>query len=317
MSIERGREIMMAEADAIKIVSNLIDEHFSQALDAILNTPSGRVVTCGMGKAGIIAQKIAATMASTGTPAFFMHPADALHGDLGMVLENDVMLILSNSGESDEVTRLLPFLRQMNVTIIAVTGNDRSTLAVHSDILLRLGNLEEACPLGLAPSATTTAMLALGDAIALTLMDRRGFQTQDYAKRHPGGSLGRLSQPVENVMRRGESVAAVSPSTSISEVILAITKARSGAAIVTDDKNSVLGIFCDGDLRRGLEGGSDFLSHSVGDVMITGCTRVSKDTLASDVLEMMREKRIGEVPVVDEAGFLVGVADMKGLVASL
>ncbi|MBN2714160.1 MAG: KpsF/GutQ family sugar-phosphate isomerase, partial [Planctomycetes bacterium] len=223
----------------------------------------------------------------------------------------------SNSGESEEITRLLPSLRRVGAKILGVTASERSTLAAHSDVTLLLGHIDEACPLGLAPTATTTAMLALGDAIALTLMKRRGFQINDYAQLHPAGTLGRKVLPVEDVMRIGDAVARVSPEATVSEVILAITNARAGAAVVVDSDEKVLGVFCDGDLRRGLEKGAEVLSTAVSDVMTRNCSTVKKGDLAGKVLDIMREKRIAELPVVDDDGKLVGVADMKGLVASL
>ena len=316
MSLEYAREVMDAEVAAIRLVQERLDERFEQALE-VLVACKGRVVTCGMGKAGIIAQKIAATLASTGSPSFCIHPADALHGDLGMVSGGDVALILSNSGESEEVTRLLPCLRRIGVSIIAVTGSERSTLAGHADVVLLLGHIEEACPLGLAPSATTTAMLALGDAVALSLMRRRGFEVQDYAQLHPAGALGRKVLPVEDVMRVGSGVAMAGPETRVADVLVSITGARAGAAVVVDQDQHVLGIFCDGDLRRGIESGPGFVDQPVGEVMTANCQTVTRGTLAGDVLETMRERRIADLPVVDEGGRLLGVVDMKGLVASL
>ncbi len=316
MSLEYARQVMQAERDAIEQVCERLDERFVAALDLFVGV-RGRIVTCGMGKAGIVAQKVAATLSSTGSPAFFMHPADALHGDLGMVNAGDVALILSNSGESDEITRLLPCLRRAGLKIVSITADERSTLAVQSDIVLHLGHINEACPLGLAPTASTTAMLALGDALALTLMKRRGFEAHDYAQRHPAGALGRRLMPVEDVMRTGEAMASVGLKTSVVDAILAITRARSGAAAVVDDDGRVVGIFCDGDLRRGIERGVEFLEREVGTVMTANCTVVPVGTLAGDVLSVMRLKRIAEVPVVDGDGRLTGVADMKGLLATL
>jgi arabinose-5-phosphate isomerase len=270
-----------------------------------------------MGKAGIIATKIAATLSSTGSPSFFMHPADALHGDLGMVGQGDAALIFSNSGESEEIAKLLPCLRRIGSKIVGITASDRSTLAAHSDVVLLLGDIKEACPLGLAPTATTTAMLALGDAVALGLMRRKGFLEQNYAELHPAGTLGRKLMPVEDVMRFGDAVAAVLPDTKISEVVIAITKARAGAAVVIDEAGKVLGIFCDGDLRRGVEAGNDFLQQPVADAMTANCSTVRVGMLAGEVLGIMREKRIADIPVVDENGTLRGVADIKGMVASM
>ncbi len=316
MSNERAREAIDAEIAALQVLKDSLDGRFVQALDAIMAI-KGRVIVSGMGKAGLIGQKIAATLASTGTPAFFLHPAEALHGDIGMITAADACLFLSNSGESDEITRLLPFVRRIGCRVIGVTGNPRSTLAAHCEIVLPIGNIAEACPLGLAPTATTTAILALGDALAVCLMRRRNFQTDDYARRHPAGALGRKVAPVETVMRLGEAVARVSGETSVQETLFAMTRARAGAAVIVDENGRLEGIFCDGDLRRGLEADAYFLSRKVGTVMIRGCCRVPIGTLAGEVLSIMRERRIADIPVVDAEGVVAGVADLKGLVASL
>lgn len=316
MSLEYGRSVLDAEIAALQIARAQLGETFTQAVD-LLEHCQGRVCACGMGKAGIIAQKVAATLSSTGSPAYALHPADALHGDLGMVGAEDVILLFSNSGVSEEITRLVPCLRRIGAKLIAITGNKRSTLAAHADVLLWLGEIEEACPLKLAPTATTTAMLALGDALALATMRRKGFEVKDYAELHPAGALGRKVLPVEDIMRIGDAVATVSSETTVGETILAITQARAGAAVVIDEQNRVLGVFCDGDLRRGLERGPAVLEETVDTVMTTGCTTIQAGQRAGEALELMRAKRIAEIPVVNESGMLLGVADMKGLLASL
>lgn len=316
MSLEYAREVLAAEINALQIVSQRLDRHFEEALDTILAC-KGRVVACGMGKAGLIARKISATLASTGTQSFFLHPAEALHGDLGMVSCDDVCLLFSNSGESEEMTKLLPGLRRIGAKIVAVTGAERSTLALHADILVLLGRIEEACPLGLAPTATTTAMLAVGDALALCLMKRRDFKTEDYAKFHPGGALGKKSSPIADFMRKGEAVALVSPQDTVGQVLLSITNARSGAAVVCAADGGVAGIFCDGDLRRGLERDPQIMQKPVEQFMTRSCRVVTGDTVAGAVMEIMRERRIGEIPVTDESGKVIGMADLKGLLASL
>jgi arabinose-5-phosphate isomerase len=315
MTLEYAREVLDIEIAALRKVRDQLDGTFVAALDA-MEACGGRVITCGMGKAGQIAMKISATLASTGTPSFFLHPAEALHGDLGMVRADDLMLVFSNSGESGEISALLPFVRAMGVPIIAVTASARSYLAVQADRTILLGDLTEACPLGLAPTATTTAMLVVGDALALCLMKRRGFRIEDYALRHPAGALGRKTLAVKFVMRVGEAVAAIAPERPVREALFAITRARSGAAVVVDQDRRVLGIFCDGDLRRGIEKDPDFLGRPVGEVMTAHCITVGDDLRAGDVLDLLKAKRIGEVPVVDADGILAGVADLKGLVAS-
>lgn len=316
MTLEHAVAVIDAEIAALEVLKKNLDASFAKAVDVMLAC-RGRVIVSGMGKAGLIGHKIAATLASTGTPAFFMHPAEALHGDLGMITADDVCLFMSNSGESDEITRLLPFVRQVGCRVVGMTGNPRSTMAAHCEIVLRLGEIGEACPLGLAPTATTTAMLAMGDALAMCLMQRRGFEEKDYAKVHPGGALGRRVAPVETLMRVGDAVARVGESESVGKTLFAMTRARAGAAVVVAEGDKLLGIFCDGDLRRGLEADESFLRRRVGDVMIRGCSRVPVGTLAGDVLAIMREKRIADIPVVDDEGNVVGLADLKGLVASL
>ncbi len=316
MTLEHAAQVIDAEIAALNMVKRNLDRHFTEALDAMASC-RGRVIVSGMGKAGLIGQKIAATLASTGTPSFFLHPAEALHGDLGMITKDDVCLFLSNSGESDEITRLLPFVRRAGCRIAGITGNLRSTMAAHCDIVLNLGALSEACPLGLAPTASTTAILALGDALAMCLMRRRGFREQDYARVHPAGALGRKVAPIETVMRVGDAVALVPGGATVEETLLAMTAARSGSAVVVDAAGRLEGIFCDGDLRRGLESDSGFLRRKVGDVMIRDCRRVTVGELAGEVLAVMKEKRIADIPVVDGNGVVVGLADLKGLVASL
>lgn len=316
MSIENAVLAIDAEITALRILKENLDDTFAAALDA-MQSCRGRIIVSGMGKAGLVGQKIAATLASTGTPSFFMHPAEALHGDLGMITKDDVCLFLSNSGESDEITRLLPYVRRIGCRVVGITGNKRSTLAAHCEIVLFLGDIREACPLGLAPTATTTAILALGDALAVCLMRRRGFQENDYAKMHPAGALGRRVAPVEAVMRVGDAVAQVGPDKSVGDTLFAMTKARAGAAVVVDGEGRLEGIFCDGDLRRGLEADSDFLKRMVGDVMIKNCRRVPAGSLAGDVLAIMKDNRIADIPVIDAQGIVLGMADLKGLVASL
>lgn len=316
MTIEHAKAAIDAEITALGILKSSLDSNFVKAVDSMLAC-TDRVIVSGMGKAGLIGHKIAATLASTGTPSFFMHPAEALHGDLGMITSNDVCLFLSNSGESEEITRLLPFVRRIGCRVIGVTGNPRSTMAAQCEIVLRLGDIGEACPLGLAPTATTTAMLALGDALAMCLMQRRGFEEKDYAKVHPAGALGRRVAPVEAVMRIGDAVARVAAGQTVEETLFAMSRARAGSAAVVDEEDKLQGIFCDGDLRRGLEKDIGFLKQRVGEVMIRNCCRVSAGTIASEVLALMKERRIADIPVVSEDNVLLGIADLKGLVASL
>lgn len=318
MSLEFAREVIATEIAALEQLRERLDARFTAALDAIC-AAKGRVIMCGMGKAGHIARKISATMASTGTPSFFLHPAEALHGDLGMVEADDICVLISNSGESGEITHLLPGLRQIGARVIGITGNLRSTLAAQADIVLWLGAITEACPLGLAPSATTTAMLALGDALALCLMKRKNFQVKDFAAFHPGGALGRRTSPISALMRQGEFNAVVPADATVAATLLAITDARSGAAAVVNPDGTLAGIFCDGDLRRGLKnaGGRDIMQRPVSEFMTVNCMSVLPDVTSGEVLAAMRDKRIAEIPVVDAEKHVLGMADLKSLVASL
>lgn len=315
MSLECARSVMLAEINAIQAVMDRLDDRFLQALDCILSQPARRVITCGIGKAGIIAQKVAATLASTGTTALFLHPADALHGDLGMVGPDDAMLVFSNSGESDEISRLLPYLRRDGNPVIAITASTRSTLGVQADVVLEMGTLDEACPLGLAPTASTTAMLAIGDALAIALMRRRGFTMHEYARFHPGGALGQKSFQVRNAMRAAGAVAFLTADMPVRDAIAAISAARAGAGVVVDDAQQLLGVFTDGDLRRMLLKDGCDLAQPVRHIMTAHPRSVGADESVADALALMREHRIAEVPVVEADGTVVGMADLKSLLA--
>jgi arabinose-5-phosphate isomerase len=316
MSLEYARTVLQAEIAAIESVISKLGSSFGAAVDEILKEERTRVITSGIGKAGIIAQKVAATLASTGTESLFLHPSDALHGDLGVTRSSDVALIFSNSGESDEISALLPFLRRLGLTVIAVTGSDRSTLAVQADLVLEMGNLEEACPLGLAPTASTTAMLALGDALAMALMQRRDFSVSDYAKYHPAGELGRKTFTVAEIMRGCDSVALAGPDEPVDEVLHRIDEARAGAAIITDAQGKLLGIFTDGDLRRGLLTDKMLLTKPVMHVMVHHPRSCRDSSPAQEALVLMREHRIGELPVLDSEECVVGMVDLKGILAA-
>ncbi|GHV19063.1 arabinose-5-phosphate isomerase [Planctomycetales bacterium] len=313
-----AREVIDVEIAALRQLRDLLDDRFVAALDLIC-AAKGRLVLSGMGKAGLIARKISATLASTGTPSFTLHPAEAAHGDLGMLDADDVCLVISNSGESDEIARMLLGIRQIGAKIIAITGNARSTLATQADLTLWLGDIKEACPLGLAPTASTTAMLALGDALAMGLMRRKNFQLRDYAVFHPGGALGKKAAPIRNFMRRGANHAVVAPTTTVAATLLAVTNAHSGAATVVNAGDGTLaGIFCDGDLRRSFQHPTgDVLSQPVEKFMTAPCASAHEATPAGEILAVMRQKRIAEIPIVDDDGKVVGMADMKSLLNGL
>jgi arabinose-5-phosphate isomerase len=310
---KRAKEVLDIEARAIQALKSRIDKNFKLALDLILRS-KGRIVVSGMGKTGIIAQKFSATLASTGTPSLFLHLAEASHGDLGKVTADDVVIILSNSGATDEVKQLLPFLKKIGSKIIAMTGNKHSVLAQHSDVVLDVSVEKEACPLGLAPTASTTACLAMADALAVCLLELKGFKEKDFALFHPGGALGRqLLLKVEDIMRSGKSNPIVGAEKRVSEVLLKITQARAGAASVVDKKGRLIGIFTDGDLRRHLETDENLPRRKIKEVMTRNPLVVKKDRLAAEALRILEEKKIDEVPVVDEKRRPIGMLDVQDL----
>jgi arabinose-5-phosphate isomerase len=287
---------------------------FAAAVAAVLAC-RGRVIVSGMGKSGHVGRKIAATLASTGTPAFFLHPAEASHGDLGMVQGGDVVLAISNSGESDELAAILPAMRRLGVTLLAMTGKPASTLARHADIVLDSAVDEEACPLNLAPTASTTAQMALGDALAVALLDARGFAEDDFARSHPGGALGRkLLMHVKDLMRSGEAVPRVAPATAMPALLREMTGKGLGFAAVVDAEGRPVGIFTDGDLRRLIEAGRDDLRTLVAaQVMHPGPRLVRAEALAVEAASVMERERVTSVLVVDEAGLLVGALNSNDL----
>ncbi len=301
------------EARALLALAARQGEGFARAVQAMLEC-RGRVVVMGMGKSGHVGRKTAATLASTGTPAFFVHPAEASHGDLGMVMAGDVVLAISNSGESDELAAILPAMRRLGVTLVAMTGQPESTLARHADMVLSSAVDEEACPLNLAPTASTTAQMALGDALAVALLDARGFREEDFARSHPGGSLGRkLLMHVRDLMRSGDAVPKVAPAASFNELLREMTGKGLGFTAVADGAGRPIGIFTDGDLRRLIERGADLRALTAEEVMHRGPRLVRADALAVDAAGVMEAHRITSVLVVDEAGVLVGALNSNDL----
>ncbi|MBK8862971.1 MAG: KpsF/GutQ family sugar-phosphate isomerase [Betaproteobacteria bacterium] len=301
------------EARALLALAARQGEGFARAVQAMLEC-RGRVVVMGMGKSGHVGRKTAATLASTGTPAFFVHPAEASHGDLGMVMAGDVVLAISNSGESDELAAILPAMRRLGVTLVAMTAHPDSTLARHADLVLSSAVDEEACPLNLAPTASTTAQMALGDALAVALLDARGFREEDFARSHPGGSLGRkLLMHVRDLMRSGDAVPQVAPGASFNELLREMTGKGLGFTAVADGEGRPIGIFTDGDLRRLIERGADLRALKAEDVMHRSPRLVRADALAVDAAGVMEAQRITSVLVVDEAGRLVGALNSNDL----
>jgi arabinose-5-phosphate isomerase len=312
MNLEKAREVLRTEAQAILSLVDRLGPDFEQAV-ALVAACKGHVVVTGMGKAGLVGQKISATFASTGTPSIFLHPAEAYHGDLGRVVREDVVLAVSNSGETEELVRLLPSLREIGSKIVAVTASRGSTLGKNADLAVELGRIEEACPLGLAPSATTTAILALGDALALSVLEARGFDKEQFAFYHPGGELGRKLMKVSEVMRTGERNPLVPEETPLTEAIARITKARAGAVSVVDPKGRLAGIFTDGDFRRTMARDPKLISARIREVMTKSPVTIGPDRLASEALKVLRERKIDEIPVVAPSGEPVGMLDVQDL----
>ncbi|MBX9835687.1 MAG: KpsF/GutQ family sugar-phosphate isomerase [Burkholderiaceae bacterium] len=312
-ALRLARETFAIEAAALLGLGQRLDVRFAHAVHKILQIP-GRVVVMGMGKSGHVGRKIAATLASTGTPAMFVHPAEASHGDLGMVTAHDVVLAISNSGESAELTAILPVLKRLGAPLIAITGNAQSTLARHADVALDCGVEREACPLNLAPTASTTAQLAMGDALAVALLDARGFRAEDFARSHPGGALGRkLLTHVSDIMRTGEQVPRVSAQTGFSALMREMSAKGLGAAAVVDRQEQVLGIFTDGDLRRRIEAGADLRSVTAAQVMHPHPRTIACDALAADAATLMEAHSITSVLVLDAQTRLVGVVHIGDL----
>jgi len=316
-ALARARNVLRIESEAISALIARLDHSFTDAVQLILNC-TGRVAVCGVGKSGQIARKIASTMASTGTPAFFVHAAEASHGDLGMITRGDVLLALSNSGESEELLTILPLVKRQGAALIAMTGEPNSTLARQSDIVLDARVEQEACPHNLAPTASTTAALALGDALAVALLDARGFSAEDFARSHPGGRLGRrLLTLVSDVMRTGKDVPSVAEGASFSDALLEMSNKRMGMTAVVDDERRVVGIYTDGDLRRSLGNDNarslDLRTARIADLMTRAPRTISQDRLAAAAVEMMERHKVNQILVVDEAGRLAGALNMHDL----
>lgn len=313
MHIKEAKRVLKIEAQSITDLAKRLDKNFDRAIQ-ILARCKGRVVLTGMGKAGIIAQKISATMSSTGTPSLFIHSAEAIHGDLGRVTKDDVVVILSNSGETEEIKKLLPLIKKIGARLISFTGNLKSTLAKYSDVVFDVSVKKEACPLGLAPTSSTTAMLAMGDALSVCLLKVKKFKEKDFAFFHPGGSLGRkLLLKVEDIMRKGASNPIVREDKLVKEVLYAITNAHAGAASVVNRSGRLVGIFTDGDLRRHLDGTVNLLTLKIKEVMTKSPITIRKDQLAAEALRILEGKKIDEVPVVDKFNRPVGMLDVQDL----
>lgn len=313
MSLKSAKKVLMNESKAVAKTASRLTRNFGKITE-LLAKNKGRVVITGMGKPGFIAQKVSATMSSTGTPSLYLHPAEALHGDLGRVTRDDVIIAFSNSGETEEVVKLLPIIKKIGVKLVSVTGNKRSTLAVNSDYVIDSSVDNEACPMGLAPTTSTTVMLAIGDALAIALLERKKFKPKDFALYHPGGALGkRLILQVKDIMRPISETPLVKETMKVQNVLLKITKMRAGSACIVDSKGKLRGIFTDGDLRRHFEKGEDILSKQVGKVMTKAPKSVRGENLAAEAFDILRNKKIDEVPVVDKHNKVVGLLDVQDI----
>ncbi|MFO1004914.1 MAG: KpsF/GutQ family sugar-phosphate isomerase [Planctomycetaceae bacterium] len=317
--LREAREILKLEFNALSEVAHRLDTGFCEAVDALLDC-TGSVIVCGMGKAGLIGQKLTATFSSTGTRAHFLHPAEAVHGDLGCIHPQDVLLALSNSGETEEISALLPTVKRMGVPIIAITASDRSTLGQQADIRILLGRLQEACPWGLAPTTSTTAMLAVGDALALVVARQRGFSPQQFAVFHPAGSLGRRLKSVTEIMRPLSVLRQAQASQSVREVFVSspVAGRRSGAVLLLNEDGTLAGLFTDSDLARLMEQRRDeSLDRPIREVMTTRPVTLPTSAMFSDVVAILSERKISEIPVVDQSGAPVGMIDITDVIGWL
>ncbi|MEO2082650.1 MAG: KpsF/GutQ family sugar-phosphate isomerase [Desulfurobacteriaceae bacterium] len=310
MAVERGKEVIRKEAEALKKLAENLDESFDRAVELLLKT-KGRVVLTGVGKSGLICKKIAATLSSTGTPAFFLHPSDAAHGDLGMLRGEDTVIAISNSGETQELLNIVPIIKSFGIPIIAITNQPDSTLARLSDVVLLLHVEEEACPLNLAPTTSTTATLALGDAIAVALMEAKGFTSEDFARFHPGGKLGIRLSKVKDIMRKGKEIPKVTPETLLKDVIFEISSKKLGTALV-EKRGKLVGIITDGDLRRAFERGASFKTRAK-EIMTKNPKKISGDLFAEEALKIMEEHKITVLPVVNEKNEILGIVHLHDI----
>ena len=311
--LEIAKAVVQTEADSILMLKDRIDQTFNDACQLMLSC-QGKVILIGMGKSGHIAKKIAATLASTGTPSFYVHPGEAGHGDLGMVNDKDVVIIISYSGESDEIITLLPSIKRLNIAVISMTGNSSSTIAEESDVHLDVSVDQEACPHNLTPTSSTTVALVMGDAIAITLLNARGFTPEDFAKSHPSGALGRrLLTLVSNIMKSADDIPIVSKETSIIDSLLVMSQKSLGMVLITDKNNTLLGIFTDGDLRRAIEKNINFQDLSIKDVMTQNCKSIQPNKPALVALQMMEEYSLNSLPVVDDNNHVIGAINMHTL----
>jgi arabinose-5-phosphate isomerase len=311
--IDLGRAVIETESQALSLLTGRIGDSFYNACELIL-TCEGRVIVTGMGKSGHIGKKIAATLASTGTPSFYVHPGEAGHGDSGMITVDDIVVALSNSGETEEIISLLPIIKRLGIKLITLCGNADSTLGKSTDVFIDTSVEKEACPLGLAPTTSTTAALAMGDAIAVALLETRGFSKEDFAKSHPGGVIGRrLLLRVIDIMHKDDEIPVVDPDTILSDALLVMSKKGLGVTIITGSEKNILGVFTDGDIRRALDNNVDIKSAPVSNYMTRNCKFINSNALAAEALKMMKDFKINALPVTDDNDTLTGVLNMHDL----
>lgn len=314
--IEKARQVLKIESEGINTISDHLDERFEKLVNLCFETISknGKIVLCGIGKSGQISQKLASTLSSTGSRSMFLHPVEALHGDLGMIHKDDICLALSYSGETDELLNLLPSVRRLGNTIVGITGDIDSTLAKLSDLVVPCTIEQEACPFNLAPTTTTTAMLALGDALAMVLMEMTEFKINDYGHLHPSGAIGRsVTLKVSDIMRKEDRLAIVAPDLKVKDAVVAMCQSKGGTVLVADKSGKLLGIFTTGDLKRGLSLDQEILIKPVHEVMVKQPTTVNVNQMAVSIIEILRKKNINAIPVVDDADFIVGLIDIQDL----
>ncbi len=311
-ALTAARRVLEIESGAVAALAGRLNNDFSKAVEMILAT-KGKVIVCGMGKSGIICQKIASTLAATGTSAFFLHPAEGVHGDLGVLMKNDILIAVSNSGETDELIRIIPLVKRMGIKMIAMTGNMNSSLAEYADVALDVGVAKEACPLGLSPTASTTATLAMGDALAVALLEGRGFGVEDFAHLHPAGSLGRRFMRVEEFMHRGDEIPMVREDSLMKESVVEMTAKRLGLTGVFRGK-TLVGIITDGDLRRGLEKGTGLLEKRAGEIMSVNPRTISEKDLLETALDIMEGRAITALFVLDASGDVSGIIHLHDLI---
>lgn len=314
--IDRAKAVFDLEIAGLKTLRDNLDDEFEAVVESCLHTinAGGKIIITGIGKSGYIGQKIAATMSSIGSPAIFMHPVEALHGDLGIMQDNDLMMALSYSGETEELLRIMTPAKRLGIKIIAVTGDAESNLAKHSDLTLTMTVSTEACPFNLAPTTTTTSLLALGDALAMVLLEVRGFTKEDYGRFHPGGAIGRsVTMMVEDIMRHADRMALVTAEMTVKETLLKMTQARCGSAIIIDSDESLLGIFTDGDFRRHAENDISILGRQITDVMTPNPIAIAAESLAIEVIKLIEDKRINDIVVIDKQRKVIGLIDVQDL----